>query len=140
MQSAEAKRNGSCLQLALRRYSAAVRDMEQTVMLPSLLREVASEDNQECAAAEEGTPKDLYEYYLMLKTIRNTVESGLIPMDDRKAKNQQVLSKTMEPLLDADPEVLFHFHLKGLFAVISSLTTKSQSLTAKYMDMVGIAN
>ncbi|XP_029922462.1 thyroid hormone-inducible hepatic protein [Myripristis murdjan] len=138
MQSAEAKFNRNSLLLALRRYSSAVRDMEHTILLPSLLRDVPTDEVWDCEAREESS-KDLYESYLMFKTIRTMVESGLVPLDDHKAKSNTTLSKNMEPLLDADPEALFHFHLRGLFSVMSNLTKKTQSLTDKYMDIIGVA-
>ncbi|KAM4627740.1 thyroid hormone-inducible hepatic protein [Polymixia lowei] len=139
MQFAEAKFTKSCLLLALRRYSAAVSDMEQTVLLPSLLRDMPSDDIMDCEAAEESC-KDQYENYLMLKAIRNTAESGLVAMDDRKAKTNKALDKTLEPLLETDPEVLFHFHMRGLFCVLSNLTKRTQGLTDKYMDIIGVSN
>ncbi|XP_034062891.1 thyroid hormone-inducible hepatic protein [Gymnodraco acuticeps] len=138
MQSAEAKSNKNSLLLALRRYSSAVCDMEQTILLPSLLRDVPSDDLWDCAAAEESCT-DLYSNYLMLKAIRNTAESNLVRLDDHKAKNT-ALNKTLETLLDTDPEALFGFHLRGLFSVMSDLTKKTQSLTDKYMDIIGVAN
>ncbi|XP_071372466.1 mid1-interacting protein 1-B-like [Centroberyx affinis] len=139
MQSAEAKINRNSVLLALRRYSSAVRDMEQTVLLPSLLRDVPSDEVWDCEAAEEFC-KDLYESYQMFKAIRTTAESGLIPLDERKARSNTSLSKTLEPLLESDPETLFHFHLRGLYSVMSNLTEKTQSLTDKYMDIIGVAN
>ncbi|XP_008288575.1 thyroid hormone-inducible hepatic protein [Stegastes partitus] len=139
MQPAEARFNKNSLLLALRRYSLAVSDMEQTILLPSLLRDLPSDELWDCEAAEE-TCTDLYDNYLMLKAIRNTVESGHVPLDDHKAKNSTALNKSLEPLLDADPEVLFRFHLKGLFSVMGDLTKKTQSLTEKYMDIIGVAN
>ncbi|XP_067307882.1 mid1-interacting protein 1-B-like [Pseudorasbora parva] len=133
MQSADAKLSRSSLQLALRRYSTVVHNMEQTVLLPSLLRDVPYDE-----AADNSM--DLYEYYLMLKAIKNTVESGLIPHDDAKAKSQAVLHKGLEPLLEAEPEAVFHFHLRGLFTVMATLGKKSQNLTEKYLDIIGISH
>ncbi|POB12355.1 hypothetical protein C0Z22_15840 [Halobacteriovorax sp. DA5] len=138
MQSADAKLSRSSLQLALRRYSSVVRDMEQTVLLPSLLRDVPYDEAADCEAADNNM--DLYEYYLMLKAIKNTVESGLIPHDDAKAKNQAALHKGLEPLLEAQPEALFHFHLGGLFTVMATLAKKSQNLTEKYLDIIGVSH
>lgn len=138
MQSADAKLNRSSLLLALRRYSSAIHNMEQTVLLPSLLRDVPYDDDTlECEAAENS--KDLYEGYLQLKAIKNTVESGLVPHDDAKGKSHGALHKSLEPLLEADPEALFHFHLRGLFTVMATLTKKSQSLTKKYLDIIGVS-
>ncbi|XP_070685219.1 mid1-interacting protein 1-B-like [Pempheris klunzingeri] len=139
MQSAEAKFTRNSLLLALRRYSSAVSDMEQTILLPSLLRDVPSDEVWDSNAAEESC-RDLYSNYLVFKTIRNTVENSLVYLDDHKAKNNTALNKTLEPLLDTDPEALFHFHLRGLFSVMSDLTKKTQSLTDKYMDIIGVAN
>ncbi|XP_063060329.1 mid1-interacting protein 1-B-like [Engraulis encrasicolus] len=151
MQFADAKLSRSSLLLSLKLYSAAVRNMEQTVLIPSLLREVPADDVLLAAthdeAAEEDA-RDLYECYLMLKAIRNTVDSGLVhPSDDvtsAKGKGQgrtEGLWKETEELeLVADPEVLFQFHLRGLFSVMGHLTKTSQSLTAKYMDIIGILN
>ncbi|XP_016101696.1 mid1-interacting protein 1-B-like, partial [Sinocyclocheilus grahami] len=124
MQSVDAKFSRSSLLLALRRYGTAVHNMEQTVLLPSLLRDVPYDDGLDCEAADNSM--DLYEYYLLLKAIKNTVESGLIPHDDVKAKSHATLHKGLEPLLEAEPEEIFHFHLRGLFTVMATLTKKSQ--------------
>ncbi|KAL1260436.1 hypothetical protein QQF64_008263 [Cirrhinus molitorella] len=137
MQSADAKLSRSSLLLALRRYSTAVHNMEQTVLLPSLLRDVPYDDGSDCEATDNSM--DLYEYYLLLKAIKNTVESGLVPHDDTKAKSHAALHKGLEPLLEAEPEALFHFHLRGLFTVMATLAKKSQNLTEKYLDIVGIS-
>lgn len=139
MQSAEAKFNRNSLLLTLRRYSSAISHMEQTVLLPSLLRDVPADDVWDSEAAEENC-KDLYSDYLMLKAIRNTVESGLIPLDEHKKNNTIGLNKKLEPLSDKDPETLFRFHLRGLFSVMSDLTKRSENLTEKYMDIIGLTN
>uniref|UniRef100_A0A0S7F0A2 M1I1B n=1 Tax=Poeciliopsis prolifica TaxID=188132 RepID=A0A0S7F0A2_9TELE len=133
MQSAESKFNRNSLFLTLKQYSSAVNDMEKTILLPSLLRDVPSD----CEADE--ACRDLYANYLMLKAIRNTVESSLVPLDDWKAKNA-TFTKTLEPFLEADPEALFLFHLRGLFSVMSDLTKETRSLTNKYLDIIGLAN
>jgi len=138
MQSADTKLSRNSLQLALRRYSAVVHNMEQTVLLPSLLRDVPYDEATDCEAADNSM--DLYESYLMLKAIKNTVESGLFPHDDAKTKSHAALHKGLEPLLEAEPEALFHFHLRGLFTVMATLANKSQNLTEKYLDIIGVAH
>lgn len=138
MQFAEAKFNKNSILLTLRRYTTAVRNMEQTILLPSLLRDVPSGDRLDCDAAEDSCT-DLYDSYLMLKAISCAMESGLVSFDNHKGKNS-VLHKNLEPLLDEDPEALFHFHLKGLFSVMSDLTKKTHHLTEKYMDIIGTAS
>lgn len=132
MQSADARGHRKSLPLALKRYSSAIRHMEQTVLLPSLLRDVPSDDG---AATEPGPGQDLHGTFLMLKAVRNTVENGLVPPEEPLSKG--LLTKTLESLLDSDPELVFRFHLRGLFSVMSTLTEKTQSLTERYMDIIG---
>ncbi|KAM8904466.1 thyroid hormone-inducible hepatic protein [Spinachia spinachia] len=138
MQSAEAQFNKNNLMLTLRSYSSAVSDMEQTVLLPSLLRDVPADEAWDREAADESC-RDLYSNYLMLKAIRNTAECSLVLLDD-KAQSNAELNRTLEPLLDTDPESLFRFHLNGLFSVMCDLTKKTQRLTVKYMDIIGVVN
>ncbi|XP_028321402.1 thyroid hormone-inducible hepatic protein [Gouania willdenowi] len=122
----------SGLYLAMRKYSTAVRDMEQTVLLPTLLRDIRSD--QVWNSQSEDISTDLYDYYMMLKALRNTVESGSINKDDLKTQ-----SKTTELLLDSDPQALLHFHLRGLFSVMSDLTEKTQSVKDKYVEVIGVS-
>ncbi|XP_013868228.1 thyroid hormone-inducible hepatic protein [Austrofundulus limnaeus] len=137
MQSADVGFNKRSLVLTLKRYSSAVGDMERTVLVPSLLRDVPSD----CEAADDAR-RDLYADYSMLRAIRNTAESSLappLPPDDLKAKTS-ALATTPEPLLDADPEALFLFHLRGLFSVMNDLTKTTKSLTERYLDIIGVAS
>ncbi|KAG7251779.1 hypothetical protein CRUP_005271 [Coryphaenoides rupestris] len=71
--------------------------------------------------------------YLTLKAIKTAVEVGMV----RSAA--ETLSLGPEPLGEAGQEALFHFHLRGLFSVLAHLTEKSQSLTDKYMELIGVA-
>nr|XP_057936448.1 mid1-interacting protein 1-B-like [Doryrhamphus excisus] len=144
MQSApEAKFKRDSLLLALRSYSSTVGRMEQTVLLPSLLRDVPADEPWRGGAVvdDEQSSRDLYSDYLMLKAVKSVVESGLIPLEDSMSK-KAALSETLEALLelDADPETLFRFHLRGLFSIMSQLTQQSQRLTQKYLEIIGIAN
>lgn len=141
MQSADYNRNKSSLLLALRSYSAAVSHMEQTVLLPSLLRDVPSDELWDGEVEQqqlEEASQDLYQNYLTLKAIKTTAESGLIPLDDRRSKSRSA-SLTSGSMMAVDQEALFHFHLRGLFSVLGRLTKKSQSLTDKYLEIIGVA-
>ncbi|XP_053702174.1 mid1-interacting protein 1-B-like [Synchiropus splendidus] len=126
----DARVHRKSLPLALKRYSAIIGLMEQTVLLPSLLRDVPWDGS----GSEPEAGRDLYDTFLMLKAVRNTVESGLVPLEEQAAT-----SKTLETLLDSDPERLFRFHLRGLFSVMSTLTDASRSLTQRYMDIIGFS-
>ncbi|XP_026851498.2 thyroid hormone-inducible hepatic protein [Electrophorus electricus] len=138
MQGNENKLSRKSLTLALKHYGTAVRNMEQTVLLPSLLRDVPADDSLDGQAAESS--RDLYDCYHLLKAIRNAVESGLVSADDSNAKEHVALRRSLEALPNMDPEAFFHFHLRGLFSLMSSLTKKSQDLTDKYLNIVGIGN
>ncbi|KAJ7990177.1 hypothetical protein DPEC_G00297610 [Dallia pectoralis] len=147
MQSVEDRLNRGCLLLALKRYRAAVRDMEQTILLPSLLMGVESNPEEEDCfqgrlSAASGPCEDLHDSYLKLKSIQNTVECGLMPSDEPSSQNQThlALNDTLEALLEGDPEALVQFHLRGLFSIMANLTKKSQGITNKYMDIIGVMN
>ncbi|CAL8351754.1 unnamed protein product [Lota lota] len=143
MQLADNRLNKNSMVLALRRYSAAVNHMEHTVLLPNLLRDVPSDEIWDGEVDEEEASQDLYQNYLTLKAIKITVESGLIPLDDRRSAKSRAatlsLSLTSGSLVEVDQEALFHFHLSGLFSVLGHLTKKSQSLTDKYKEIIGVA-
>ncbi|XP_056466713.1 mid1-interacting protein 1-B-like [Gadus chalcogrammus] len=143
MQTADNRLNKNSMVLALRRYSAAVNHMEHTVLLPTLLRDVPSDDLWDGEVEEEEASQDLYQNYLTLKAIKVTVESGLIPLDDRRSAKSRAAtpspSLTSGSPVEADQEALFHFHLSGLFSVLGHLTKKSQSLTEKYKEIIGVA-
>ncbi|KAM8822252.1 LOW QUALITY PROTEIN: thyroid hormone-inducible hepatic protein [Synchiropus picturatus] len=128
---ADARVHRKSLPLALKRYSAIVSLMEQTVLLPSLLRDVPWDGS----GSEPEAGRDLYDTFLMLKAVRTTVESGRVPLEEHGAT-----SKTPEAPLDADPERLFRFHLRGLFSVMSALSDAGRSLTQRYMDIIGFSS
>ncbi|CAL1570242.1 unnamed protein product [Knipowitschia caucasica] len=130
MQPSDAKLYRNSLSRALRSYSAAVSDMERTILVPSLLRDVPSDELRDC---EES--RDLYESYQMLKAIRTSAESSLGSQVERKV---QAGVSSLEPVLDA--EGLFHFHLWGLFSVMRDLTVRTQNLTEKYKEIIGVAD
>ena len=109
MQLADNRLNKNSMVLALRKYNAAVNHMKQTVLLPNLLRDVPSDELWD-GDVEEDASQDLYQNYLTLKAIKMTVESGLIPLDDRHSAKSRAAtpSLTSASLVEADQEALFH--------------------------------
>ncbi|XP_061731005.1 mid1-interacting protein 1-B-like [Nerophis ophidion] len=135
MQEAHLRRDS--LLLALSSYNSAAARMEQTVLLPSLLRDVPAEQPRAAAAAgDEELGGDLYGDYLMLKAVKSVVESGPVPPEDCKASEDKTSDALLEP--DDDPESILRFHLSGLLSIMSQLTQRSQRLTQKYLDIIGI--
>ncbi|XP_043849225.1 thyroid hormone-inducible hepatic protein [Dromiciops gliroides] len=138
----------NCLLTVMDRYSATVRNMEQVVMIPSLLRDVALEDSGCEAPTEEAGSHDLYSYYSMLKSIRVDVDNGLLPKDKWKSKitnsdeedeeddeEEEEEEKREEEL---DLEAQFHLHFSSLHHILTHLTLKANEVTKKYLEITGL--
>ncbi|KAJ8350458.1 hypothetical protein SKAU_G00255880 [Synaphobranchus kaupii] len=134
---------------AMNRFIAAVNNMDQTVMVPSLLRDVPllDEDKEVTSvrAAGDGPGtyfchRDVYSYYVLLKSIKNDIEWGVFQAEDRRKDKVGIaaldLSRTEGE--GEDLEKLFHYHLNGLHTVLSELTRKANTLTNRYKQEIGI--
>lgn len=141
---------------AMNRFIGAVNNMDQTVMVPSLLRDVPLEDKDDLKAAAEngggsdGTDSpssangrayfqpdaDMYSSYVLLKSIRNDIEWGVVQGDELRKDKVGVAGAEK----DDDLEKQFHFHLNGLHAVLSKLTHKANTLTNRYKEEIGCGN
>nr|XP_004656411.1 thyroid hormone-inducible hepatic protein [Jaculus jaculus] len=137
----------NCLLTVMDRYSAVVRNMEQVVMIPSLLRDVHMNGHR--GAAQDRTP-DLYGYFTMLKAIRVEVDHGLLPREEWQAKvtssdANEAEDETPEPeeadedriSEDLDLESQFHLHFSSLHHILTHLTLKAQEVTRRYQEMTG---
>lgn len=134
---------------AMSRFIGAVNNMDQTVMVPSLLRDVPLDDEageevkSPARTAGAGTAVhpmptayyrtgDMYGNYVLLKSIRNDIEWGVLQGDERRKEPAH-----LEPDSE-DLEQLFRFHLNGLHAVLGQLTRKANTLTNRYKQEIGI--
>lgn len=137
----------NCLLTVMDRYSAVVRNMEQVVMIPSLLRDVQLSGPG--GSAQEGAP-DLYTYFTMLKAICVEVDHGLLPREEWQAKvagseaseGENGAAETEEAEEDRiseelDLEAQFHLHFSSLHRILTHLTRKAQEVTRKYQEMTG---
>ncbi|XP_008301641.1 mid1-interacting protein 1-B-like [Stegastes partitus] len=117
---------------AMSRFIGAVNNMDQTVMVPSLLRDVPLDDGADPRpAGPDGAAffrHDMYSSYVLLKSIRNDMEWGVLQGDERRR------DKVAE---DDDLEKQFHFHLNGLHKVLSKLTQTADTLTSRYKEEIG---
>ncbi|XP_066478438.1 thyroid hormone-inducible hepatic protein-like [Tiliqua scincoides] len=116
-------------------YVSAVRKMEQTVMFPSLLQGVSLECADDTVKTSSGD-KDLYEYFTLLKSIKQMAEGGLAPLNDQ---NPTITARfgEQESREKADLEGLFHYHVSGLYHVLTQLTTRANTVTSRYNDIMG---
>nr|XP_060622960.1 thyroid hormone-inducible hepatic protein-like [Anolis sagrei ordinatus] len=115
-------------------YFSAVHKMEQTVMFPSLLQGVPLE-GQEDTSNSSSEKKDLYEYYMLLKSIKLVVERGLLPRSHPTSHVREQEVKEEEDL-----EGFFHYHISSLYHVLTQLTRRAHAVTSKYNEIMGQIN
>ncbi|KAM7339368.1 hypothetical protein ACRRTK_002852 [Alexandromys fortis] len=167
---------------AMQRFIGAVNTMDQTVLVPSLLRDVPvseSDDNDDTEvgvdvevgggrgrsahahgsffAPPPPSPRDMYSHYVLLKSIRDDIEWGVLQQQPSSppaesawectdADTRGGLSRPLESPdaageeEDLDLERQFRFHLRGLHAVLSKLTRKADVLTSRYKREVGFGD
>lgn len=158
--SSDSASNKHSLINVMHRFIAAANNMDETIMVPSLLRDLPLEEQ---AAGEVETnnnheppchnkQRDMYEHYLLLKSIKNDMEWGLlkremssssfldIPVTKQEGEKQQ--QQHQDHLLEdnSDLENQFHYHLRGLFGVLSKLTLQADHLTNRYKREIGGGN
>ncbi|NP_001280075.1 mid1-interacting protein 1-B-like [Callorhinchus milii] len=138
MQSLATQHQKNFLAVAMNKYVSSVKNMENTVMLPSLLRDVPIEDEDETKMATI-SPQNLYECYSLLKSFKNTVESSILPFEPPKRKNSAGdLESEEENEEQPNLEKLFHIHLLGLYTVLDELSNKANTLTKRYKEIIGL--
>ncbi|XP_035250635.1 mid1-interacting protein 1-B-like [Anguilla anguilla] len=137
---------------AMNRFIAAVNNMDQTVMVPSLLRDVPLLDEKEVDSVRTAGngpdayfyDRDVYSYYVLLKSIRDDIEWGVFQAEDRRKDKVDItaldLSRMEKEGEGEDLEKLFHYHLSGLHTVLSKLTRKANTLTNRYKQEIGIGS
>lgn len=134
----------NCLLTVIDRYSEAVHNMEQVVMLPSLLQ-----DAQLSAQGRWAGGPDLYNCFTMLKAICVDVDHGLLPREEwqvkmaggeaNEAENEDTQDTDGEVLRQLDLEAQFHLHFSRLHHILTHLTLKAQEVTKIYQEITGQA-
>ncbi|XP_029373804.1 mid1-interacting protein 1-B-like [Echeneis naucrates] len=155
MQISDSYNQKNSLFNAMNRFIDAVKNMDQTVMVPSLLRDVPLEDNGDVKVAKSGDEvipatangtayfhqdADMYSSYILLKSIRHDIEWGVLQGEGRSKERVGVTEVSRVDGEDDDLEKLFHYHLNGLHAVLSKLTHKANLLTTRYKMEIGCRN
>ncbi|XP_076005198.1 mid1-interacting protein 1-like [Genypterus blacodes] len=141
----------------MHRFIAAANNMDETIMVPSLLRDMPLEEQSKSQVENNNNEppslnkqRDMYEHYLLLKSIKNDMEWGMLKREmssgasflEMAMKQEEQKPVTGEIPVDnnTDLEHQFHFHLKGLFGVLSKLTLQADDLTNRYKREIGAAN
>ncbi|CAI5652584.1 unnamed protein product [Oreochromis niloticus] len=126
----------------MHRFIAAANNMDETIMVPSLLRDMPLDEQQANNNNEppcSNKQRDMYEHYLLLKSIKNDMEWGLLKREVSsgasflemavKQEEQQAVKGDIHVDDNADLQHQFHYHLRGLFGVLSKLTMQADHLT-----------
>lgn len=142
----------------MHRFIAAANNMDETIMVPSLLRDVPLEDhtitevepNNNNESPCPNKQRDMYEHYLLLKSIKNDMEWGLLKREMSsgasflemavKQEEQKPVTGNLAVDDNSDLEHQFHYHLRGLFGVLSKLTLQADHLTNRYKREIGGGN
>ncbi|XP_010901688.1 mid1-interacting protein 1-like [Esox lucius] len=157
--SSDPASNKNSLLNVMRRFIAAANNMDETIMVPSLLRDVPLEEQESAQPAratesnnEAPCPnkqRDMYEHYLLLKSIKNDMEWGLLKREMSGGASFLEMAVKQEqrshPGGDSEDETSdlegqFHYHLRGLFGVLSKLTVQADHLTNRYKREIGGGN
>lgn len=147
----------------MHRFMAAANNMDETIMVPSLLRDLpleeqavgeveANNNNNNDELQCPNKQRDMYEHYLLLKSIKNDMEWGLLKREmssgtsflemavQQQEKERETVTGNAPQDENSDLEHQFHFHLRGLFGVLSKLTLQADNLTNRYKREIGGAN
>lgn len=157
MQLQETSNQKNSLFNAMNRFIGAVNNMDQTIMLPSMLRDVPLEEDREMSSLKSDVDEaDMYSYYQLLKSIRRDIEWGVkrATADERREEGMKLTRMNSfastsssaslssedeeEEEEDEDLEKQFQYHLTGLQGVLSKLTLQANSLTKRYKQEIGI--
>lgn len=154
MQLQETPNQKNSLFNAMNRFLGAVNNMDQTIMVPSLLRDVPLEEDKETSSLKSDVDEgDMYSYYQLLKSIRRDMEWGINGADARRTEHLKftrmnsstssisvasLSSEEDEEEEDEDLEKQFQYHLAGLQGVLSKLTQHADTLTKRYTKEIGI--
>lgn len=156
MQLQETPNQKNSLLNAMNRFLGAVNNMDQTVMVPSMLRDVPLDEEREMGSLKSDVDEgDMYSYYQLLKSIRRDIEWGVryATADERRKESLTITRKNSSASTsssmssasseddeeeDEDLQKQFQYHLTGLQGVLSKLTQQANSLTKRYKQEVGI--
>ncbi|XP_008432055.1 mid1-interacting protein 1-B-like [Poecilia reticulata] len=160
MQLSETSKQKNSLFNAMNRFIGAVNDMDQTILVPTLLRDVPLEEDREMGVLKSDVEDgDMYSYYELLKSIRSDMEWGVrcASADERLKESMKVsrshssastcssmsscsasCSEEEDEGEDEDLQKQFQYHLTGLQGVLSKLTQQANSLTKRYKQEIGI--
>lgn len=97
MQLSETPNQKNSLFNAMNSFLGAVNKMDQTIMVPSLLRDVPMVEESELSHLKSDVEEtDMYSYYQLLKSIRTDIQWGVrVASDDERRKEGMKITRTI---------------------------------------------
>jgi hypothetical protein len=141
VKAGEQKQNQSLLTV-LNKFVQAVNIMDETVMIPSRLKdmeiestrknpEILEENNNMALVSIMRPGTDLYSFYKLLNTIKKEIISGNSGEEGKSVTSSDSEDDTANDSSKKTAD-LFRHHLQGLFTVMNQLTDTAKVLTDKY--------
>ena len=134
---------------AMNKFVHAINVMDDTVMIPSRLKDIPVTDEKSACntntslalipAQKAGIHPsgDLYSFYTMLNAIKAELVRGPTEEDDEA---EEVQGKETPGHIDEQSRqtaAMFRHHLKGLFNLLHQLTDSANHLTGRYQQELG---
>ena len=128
---------------AMNEFVKAVDTMDDTVMIPSKLRDMTAASgpgdenkngNQAIIPVKNGHQVDLHSFYVMLNAVKTELATGPKHEDEDGQKDGEMEGESAIARQTAE---LFRHHLRGLFNVLHQLTDTADVVTQRYQEDVG---
>ena len=126
---------------AMNKFVEAVNTMDETVMIPSRLRDITLDQKDGLTQGENGSKaliqasriqnSDLYGFYQMLNAVRTELVRGPshpFDSDDENSEENEESKKVA---------AAFRHHITGLYTVLKQMTDSANHLTTKYNAEIG---
>ncbi|XP_053548223.1 mid1-interacting protein 1-B-like [Bombina bombina] len=125
---------------AIQRFNAATTIMDETILVPSMLQDITSEEEEQenhSKSTQAVERKNLYDSYLLLKSLRHDMKWG-ISQENLVQKHYPEKAEVTPEDETGDLVEQFQHHLRGLLSVLTKLTKKANILTNSYKKEIGI--
>lgn len=135
------QRPSQSLLTVLNKFVQAVNVMDDTVMIPSRLKdmemgsknpEIREENNNMALMPIMNPGTDLYSFYKLLNSIKKEIISGSPGAVEEKAVTSSDSEDDTSNDSSNQTAELFRHHLQGLYNVMDQLTNTAKALTDKY--------
>uniref|UniRef100_A0A8C5EJ98 Brain-derived neurotrophic factor n=1 Tax=Gouania willdenowi TaxID=441366 RepID=A0A8C5EJ98_GOUWI len=122
----------------MNRFIGAVNNMDQTIMVPSLLRDVPLDEETEFSLKSDMDDGTCTATTKPAQSIRSDIEWGFsCAAADERHKESMRITRTNSSASN-DSSLSSSFHLTGLQCVLSKLTQQANCLTKRYKKELGI--